>query len=369
MKLGKVKSLFIAFIMLAALVFGLFAANGGLVFAEEANVTGGGFSLTRSEGSNFIYSAEFTPDSDEASEARLVFGVGADEVGYWTACADVKGNEVRLSQSKSGVLKTAGYQFEEGKKFKITVVVNSETAKVFVNNGKVASITCKLEGYNGGKLGIGVKDGEFSVTNVTFADTDTLDGDFFCNGYEVLKVVNLTDGNHKLKDSEYSMKDGVLTVSREYLKTLEADTEYVFRVVTSFTDFNFTVLTQFTAVTATPSIEKYYRDNDVTLELSGNVTVYKLLIDGKECAFTQTGERVVISSKEVGSLTTGSHTVKLYTDKGRPETVINVSEKVETVSEPVVKASHMWLWIDISIFAAAIIGYVTYSVIAKRKAK
>ena len=369
MKLGKIKSLFFACLMTAALALGLFAANGAFVYAEETNATGKGFSLTGSEGSNFIYSAEFTPVSGEANEADMVFGVNGDTDSYWVATAALTENKIKLSQSESGLLKTADYEFKAGEKFKMTVVVNVDVAKIFVDNGGVAVITCKLEDYQGGKLGLGVKEGEFGVTNVTYTDTDTLDGDIFCNGYDVLKVVNLTDGNYKLDSNEYSIKGGVLTVSREYLKTLEANTEYVFRVVTSFTDFNFTVLTDFTAVTATPSIEKYYRHNDVTLELSGNVTVYKLLIDGKECAFTQTEGRVVISSREISSLSTGKHSVKLYTDKGRPETTINVSEMVETVSEPVVKATHMWLWIDVSIFAAAIIGYVTYSIIGKRKKK
>lgn len=369
MKLGKIKSLFIACLMLAALVFGFFAANGAFVYAEQASATGNGFSLTGSEGSNFIYSAEFTPESESAKTAGMVFGVDDGSDCYWMAVADVKENTVVLWQSESAELKTAEYQFEAGKKFKMTVVVNSETAKIFVGSSDVAVITCKLEDYHGGKLGLAVKEGEFSVTNVTFTDTDTLDGDIFCNGYDVLKVVNLTDGNYKLNGNEYSMKGGVLTVSRDYLKTLEANTEYVFRVVTSFTDFNFSIITDFTAVTATPSIEKYYRHNDVTLELSGNVTVHKLLIDGKECAFTQSDGRVVISSTEISSLTTGKHTVKLYTNKGRPEATINVSEMVETVSEPVVKASHMWLWIDVAIFGTAIIGYVAYSIISKSKKK
>ena len=370
MKLGKMKSVFLALLAaltLAALGFGLAAANGIGAYAEETTSTVDGISLIGSEGKNFIYSAEFTPNSDESDAAGLVFGVGED--CYWTATAAIKQNKVKLCQSEDGVLKTADYQFEAGKKFQITVIVNEEIAKVYVGNDDVAAITCKLEGYDGGKLGLDVTADKFGVANVKFTSTDSLDGDIFCNGYEVLKVVNLTDGNYKLKDSEYSVKDGVLTVSREYLRTLEADAEYAFRVVTDFTDFNFSITTDFTAVAATPSIDKYYRNNDVTLELSGNVTVHKLMIDGKECTFTQTGEKVVISSEQISSLSIGKHSVKLYTAKGRPETTINVAEMVETIIEPEVKSNHLWLWIDIAIFGSAIVGYVAFNVISKLRKK
>lgn len=368
MKSGKIKSLFIACLILAALLFGLILSNSVLAYADEADVTGGGISLIGSDGKNFIYSAEFTPDGDAAETAGLAFGIADNYDYYWVATADVKENQVKLLQTDVE-LKSADYPFGAGAKFKITVVVNEGTAKVFIGNDDVAVITCKLDNYDGGKLGVQVDSGKFNVSNVTFTETDSLDGDIFCNGYDVLKVVNLTDGNYKLSEDEYSMSGGVLTVSRGYLKTLEANKPYTFRVVTSFTDFDFKIITDFTAVTATPAIEKYYKGNDVTLELSENVKVHKLFIDEKEYAFTQSEDRVVIPSDEISALTTGEHSVKLYTDKGRPQTKITLSETVETVSEPVVNSSHVWLWIDIAIFASAIIGYVTFFVISKRKNK
>jgi len=337
---------------------GLFLADGG-----------DGFRFSESAGTDFIYSAEFTPANGKAQAAGLVFGVCDNLTSYWVATADTRDGIVKIWKPGEGELKTASYPFEMGKKFKVTAVVNDGTAKIFINNDDIAVITYKLEDYRGGKVGLNVFNGDFNINNVKFTQTNSPDGDIFCNGYEVLKVVNLTDGNYKLKDSEYFVNGGAVTVSRSYLNTLEADTEYLFRVVTSFTDFNFKVTTGFTAVSATPSVDKYYRTDDVTIELSGNVKVNKLLIDGKECAFTQTDDRVVIAQEQIGALSTGKHTVKLFTDKGRPETSINVSEKVETISEPVIKSTHMWLWIDVAIFGSAIIGYIAFSVISKRRKK
>lgn len=368
MKLSKVKSIFLAFstvLILAALCLGLFWVNGGKAFAEGAE-SGDGLSLSQYEGENFVYSAEFNVVNAEAKEAALVFG--AADNAYCLASADVKDGKIVLLNSKDGVLKTAGYEFEAGKKFKITLVVNDETVKIFIDKANVAVLCCKMDGYSGGRLGLKYDEG-FSVKGVSFIDTDLPEGDIYCNGYDVLKVVNVTDGNRKLDSSQYLVEDGILTVSRDYLKTLENNTEYIFRAVTSFTDFDFKITTDFTAVTVTSAVDKYYRDNDVTLELSGSVKVHKILIDGNECGFTQTEDRVVISAEETASLSMGSHKIKLYTDKGRPETTITVSEIVETVNEPAVKATRIFLWVDLAIFLSAILGYTAFSIISKRKKK
>ena len=365
MKLSKKINVLLAVLaalILVPLCFGLIVANGVKAYADGDD----GISLSGYEGRNFVYSAEFTPANNDAQAAGLVFGISDDLTSYWAATADIQGKKVELSHSKEGGLKTAGYGFEAGKTIKLTVVMNGEMAKVFIDDSDVAVICCKLEKYTGGKLGL---NGDFNASNVKFTDLDLPEGDIFCNGYDVLKVINITDGNYKLTSGEYELKGGNLTVSRDYLKTLEAGTEYVFRIVTSFTDLDLKIKTDFTAVSATPAVEKYYRHNNVTLELSGNVKVHKLLIDGKECAFTQDGGEVVISSDEISSLSTGSHSVKLYTDKGRPETTINVSEMVETVTEPAAKATHVFLWIDLVIFLGAIVGYTAFSVITKRKKK
>ena len=364
MKLSKIKSVYLAFLtaIVAALIFGLFAVNSTAYAAENA----AGKNLSGSYYGNFIYSAEFTPN-DGATRAGFVFG--ADENSQLLVVAETANGSVTLykKDSKESALKSIGFAFAADEKLKMVLVVNEGVAKVFVGNGDVPVLTCKVDGYAGGKIAT-VGDG-YDVSGVAITETDTPDGDIYIGGYGALKVVNLNDGNYILKSNEYSLNGGVLTISRNYLKTLEADTEYLFRVVTAFTDFNFKVSTDFTAVTATPSVEKYYRNNDVTLELSAIVTVNKLLLDGKECEFTQTDDRVVISSEQISSLTTGKHSIKLFTDKGRPELSITVSEMVETITEPVEKSTHMWLWIDIAIFAAAIIGYVTFSVLSKRKKK
>ena len=344
----------LAVLTLVALCVGVIPT---VAFAET-NVSSE-FTLRRDIANNFVYSVEFT-DLTEASNAGLVFGVSDDLTSNWTVAANVVDGKVELLKADA-VLKSAPHSFNEGKQIALTVVVNEGIAKVFVDGSNVAAITCKLDGYSGGKVGVKA---DCAVNSEQFASTDTLDGDIFCNGYNVIKVVNVNDG-YRLDSSEYSVSKGVLTVSREYLKTLEADTKYTFRVVTSFTDLNFTLTTDFTPATAVSVMSKYYRGSDVAFELSGGAVADKLLIDGENVEFTQNGNRIVVSAQVVNALSSGKHNVKIYTNVGRPETTFTLSEMLETLTEIEPEATHIFFWIDIAIFGALILAYVAFTVIKK----
>ena len=356
MKACKTKSILfvgLAVVMLTALCLGCVST---VAFAEASN----DFTLRKGNANNFVYSAEFTPSSNQANDCGLVFGVSGDT--YWAAVANVAEGKLELYANDTA-LKSAQHNFEAGTQFKLTAVVNEQVVKLFVDGSNVALITCKLDGYSGGR--VGVKSAS-AATNELFASTDTPDGDIFCNGYSVVKVVNVTDG-YKLDESEYSIARGVLTVSRQYLKTLEADTEYTFRAVTSFTDLDFKLTTDFTATTATSVLKKYYRGSDVTIEVSGGASVRRLLVDGKETEFTQTENMVVISSQALDALSNGQHSVKLYTDCGRPEATFTLSDTIETLTEMEPVATHTFFWIDIAIFGALILAYVAFTVVKKVK--
>ena len=353
---NKTKVLFasLAVLMVVALCLGVIPT------VASAETTSSEFTLRKGDANNFVYSAEFTPASVQSEGFGVVFGVNGNPASYWAVTANIADGKLELLQNATS-LKTAKYTIEAGKQLALTVVVNEGVAKVFVDGSDVAAITCKLHGYSGGKVGV---KGDCAVADEQFASIDTPDGDIFCNGYEVLKVVNVNDG-YRLASSEYSVNKSVLTVSREYLKTLETDTEYTFRVVTSFTDLDFKLTTDFTAVTATSVLSKYYRGSDVTFELSGGAVVDKLFIDGESVDFTQNGNRIVVSAQVVNALPSGKHNVKLYTNIGRPETSFTLSEPVETLTEIEPEATHTFFWIDIAIFGVLILAYVAFTVIKK----
>lgn len=345
--------------------------NGGFSYVCREGMYldcgGDAFRFSEKSGKNYVYSAEFTPTDANSQAAALIFNVSDNLTSYYVATADLFNETVKLWRAPGDVLKETQYSFEAGKTVKITVTMNEGVAKIFINDDKVAALTYKIENYSGGKLGLNVFNGKFHINNVKFVDTDA-DNGIFVGGYSVDKVINLTDGNYMLKEGEYAVNGGTVTLSDAYLNTLEANCNYVFRVVTGFTEFDFTVANDFTAVTATPSAEKFYRGEEMAIELGG-ATVSKLLVDGKECAFSLQGGKVIIAPEVSGTLSTGKHVVKLYTDKGRPEVSITVSEPVETVTEPIVQATHVFLWIDLAIFGTAIVGYIVYSVISKRRKK
>ena len=356
MKVYRLKTILFATVaaFLLAAIGATFAASPP-VYADSSSYAGSG-------ATEFVFSAEFTPE-ENAEEARLCFSAG--ETGF-AAVANVAEGLVSLRDTEGKDLKRVGYDFGK-EKFVMTLVYNEETAKIYIGDSDVALLVIKIGETAEWKADVETK-GDFTVKKVSFNGTDTLDGDIFCLGYEVLKVVNLSDHNYKLTEKEYSVEKGVLTVSQAYLNTLETGKTYSFRAVTSRYDLDFDITTDFLPVSAYSLTEKYYRDSDVSVEMSRAATVYKATIDEKETAFTQSGAVVKFAASDVNNLTAGKHVVKLYTDSGRPEATFSVAEAVETMTEMPVKATHLFFWIDVAIFASLILGYAGFTVIKKAKA-
>ena len=311
------------------------------------------------EGVNFIYVAEFKG----GDKIGFVFGKSGET--YWEAA--ISDGEIYILRHDDKDVKLKSAVCDAAGDTKLALVLNEGVAKLFVGDSSIASLVYSLEGYAGGGVNL-----TGDTKEELFISTDTLDGDIYIGGYSLVgedMVFNLTDGNAKLSKAagDFSFEKGVITISESYLKTLEADSEYRFRAVTTLTDLDFVVKTNFTAAKAEPSVDKYYVGNDVTIEVSGGAKVEKLLIDGEEFSYEQTGGKVVIKSSALSGLPLGSHSVKLYTDKGRPETSINISEAVETLTEPPEKI--IFLWVDLAIFGAAIVGYITYTIVKKVRGK
>ena len=182
---------------------------------------------------------------------------------------------------------------------------------------------------------------------------------------DVLKVVNVTDGSYKLKTDEYSFENGELSVSETYLKTLEEDMEYTFRVVTATDDYDLKVRTDFTAVTLTPEKEEFTKGENVSFKVNGSVSVTKLEINGDEYAFTADGGVITLSSEALKNLTGGTHTVKAYTSLGRPTASFDYAGLPDYRAETVEAVSHVFLWVDFAVFATLIVGYAAFTVYKK----
>lgn len=317
---------------------------------------------------DFVYSVSLTADSSKEG-FELTFGKDDAGEAYWMLGLNFAERKVAIEKDGDVELKSTDFDFSDGKEYQLTLVVNDGVAKVYIGEGGYALLAMDLATYEGGKLSENLDETNLVFKNESLLSLNSLSGDIFCCGYEVKKIINLGDGNYRLKADEYTVNKGVVTISQSYLNTLETATEYKFRAVTSFTDLDFYVETDEIGATAMPSVEKYYRGDDVRFELSEDATVSKVLVDGEEVDFTQRDEIVVLASKDVASITSGEHRAKFFTANGRPETKFKIYESVEVIPELPAPVSHTFFFIDISIFAALIVGYIVISQVVKRRAK
>ena len=321
--------------------------------------------LSEYDFTDFIYSVTLKQQDTAAEKVNIVFGADSELENYWLLTIDFVNDQIVLGNQDMKEIKTVSFSFAYNTDYKINIVVNDNIAKVYVDKSDIASLVMGLGVYSGGRIGEDLEASHFTYSKVSTSNLDTLEGDIFCSGYDVLKVVNLTDNNYCLKETEYSFDGLVVSVEEDYLKTLENSVTYKFRAVTTLTDFDFYVTTGDVGAQVTSAVNKYYRGDDLRFELSENTAVFKSFIDNQEFAFTQNNELVTIASSELTTLGSGEHTVKLFTQNGRPEAKFSLYEVVEVIPEVPAPVNHAFFFIDIAIFAVLILGYVAFSQIKK----
>lgn len=327
------------------------------------------FLFSNTSGENFIYSAEFSLKQNGSQAGGLVFGLSDNLTDYLVATADIKDNKIKLWRSGIGDLKAIDYNFANPSAVKLTLIVNCGIAKIYVNGDKTAALVHSIDGYYGGKIGLNVYNAKMAVNNVLFNNISKNDNEVIFGGYSVIKVVNVSDGSYRLQNGDYSYENGKLTVNPAYLSTLENETEYTFRVFTTFTDFDVILKTDFVPAFISPVKDGYARDEALTLDISGSADVYRVEIDGAHCEFVRDGNLITVAAENIKDLLSGTHTIKVYTDKGRPQTEFSIVTQNDFRSNDIEEISYTFLYIDMAIFAAAGIGFAVISIILKRKAK
>lgn len=337
------------------ITFLLVALASPLLLAKTNSFKPADASSNGKQMTNFVYNATFNYEGENG----FIFGK-TDTESYKFVANSV--DESICLYHNEDLFKTSVENLPESSEYTLSLVVNENIAKLYVNRDKTASIVCALDSYNGGEVTV-----FGDVTNKEYFQTDTVEGDIFVGGYDVSKVINITDGNYRLETSEYTLDKGIITIDSTYLKTLESDQEYVFRAVTSLTDLSFVIKNDFSGVKASLTLDKIYRGNDAVVELNKMATTNKVTIDDEEVNFVQDGLRVTISSETLDNLSSGDHIVKLYTDNGRPEVKMYLTDATVTYPEIEVEPSHFFFFVDISIFAGLILAYVGYSAYKKSK--
>ena len=316
---------------------------------------------------DFIYSVYINKENPSATAFELKFG--ADDNSYWLLKVDITNQLISIGNKEKEVIKTQEYPFISDREYKLNIVVNSGTLKLFIDNSDTASLVFKTESDLIGDVIDNLEESLLTYSQRNITSLQTLSGDIFCGGYEISKIINLTDNNYKLNSlTDYTINEGVVNIADTYLNTLENDTDYEFRAVTSLTDLDFYIHTKEVGAQVYPLVEKNYRGSDVKFELSEVTIVNKVLIDQNDYPFEQNEEIVTIKNQDLDSLKSGEHLIKLYTNNGRPETKFSLYPATETIPELPAPVSHVFFYIDVAIFAALIIGYVTYTLI-KRKGR
>ena len=317
---------------------------------------------------DFIYSVTLKKESADGKLFTLVFGLDDESEleSYYSLSVDFEHQQIRIGDETNEAIKTVEYTLNDDTNYKVNLIVNSGVAKVYVNDSVSAALVYDLPAYSEGKMANNLESSNLDYSKESLMSLTTAEGDYYIGGYTVNKVVNLSDNNYRLTSEQYSIDEGVITIDRDYLNTLETNTDYLFRAVTPVTDFDFYVSTELVGASIRSAVDKYYRGDDVRIEVSSNATVKKALIDGSEVSFSQKDDLVTIASNDLSSIGSGSHTVKLFTDKGRPETKFSLYEVVEVLPEVKPAVNHTFFYVDIAIFASLILGYLGFSIFKKR---
>lgn len=314
---------------------------------------------------DFIYSVYI--NKVDPSATAFEFKYELNDGSYWLLKVDIDEKLVSIGNQDTEIIKSQSHPFIANREYKLDIVLNDGLFKLFIDNSDIAALVYNIQEHELGEVSDNLTTSLLDYSNRDITNLNTFLGDFFCSGYDVYKVINLTDDNYKLDATvDYSINEGVIDIKDDYLNTLENDTEYKFRAVTQLTDLDFYIKTKDIGAQAYPLVEKYYRGDDAKFELSEVTTVNRVFIDQVEFPFEQDNQVVTVKNQDLQTIKSGSHTIKFYTNNGRPETNFSLYPATETVPELSVPVSHTFLFIDLAIFAVLIVGYVVYSLIKKK---
>lgn len=324
-------------------------SDGGISFEAGANDA---FLFGDKSGSDINYSAVFTRRNDESQAGGLMFGISGNKTDYFVATADFTDNKVKIWRSGIGDVATADCALSGKSSVRITVKTVGKKAEVYIDGER--ALAAELNGYNCGGLGLNVYNGAFCVNSVS-------------TGERIIKVVNVTDGSKRLGENDYYVKDGEVKIENKYLATLENDTEYVFRVVTTSSEYDIKAKTRFAVAEMLAEKEEFSKGEELVLALTDGVELYKIEVDGREVEFTRNGHYATVSAVELCNVTGGSHVVKAYTSMGRPAVTVTILSPADFREEEIEIISHTFFYIDMAIFGSAIVAYVVFTVVKKFK--
>ncbi len=347
-----------------------YETNQGLVLEHSSDA----FLFSNEMVNDFTYSASIEV-LGEGQASGLLFGLSDNYFDYLVATVDFKDNVIKLWRAGVGDLKVAHYDFGGRKSCTLSVEVKNQTIKVYVNEENNPSLLYLHEEYRGGKLGLNVYNSSTIFNHITlFKDTPIhFDGEEQVNiviNQPIVKIVNITDDSYRLLDNEYIYENKVLYITKEYLTTLASNKDYVFRIITDDGYQDLVIHTSFAEANIESLNQEYMNTDQVIFKVEDLNEIRDVFMDGKRIEEYQfKNNQITLSEELVLSLVSGTHTIQIYTDNGRPSSTFTIVEQPIIVPEQGPSANHIFFYVDISIFIFFILGYISFTVYKKRRGK
>lgn len=212
----------------------------GLV-GERAS--GDGYILSSSEATDFTFRASV---SLSGNACGLLFGGAKDGSDFIIANYDAAGGVSKLFSKRHGVYQESAVGGVHPSNFILEVEKSSREVLVSVNGNPVISASLAEDELLGGYLGLNVFSGRATFSSIVLSSSsnDYEGGDLKVNlgtPAKALSLYNLTQRNRLVHENLYSFEEGVLTVSEEYMSSLNEGTTYRFTLVTTLGSISFRV--------------------------------------------------------------------------------------------------------------------------------
>ena len=314
----------------------------------------------------FTYSTNINIINGQA--AGLMFGISDNYYSYYVVTCDMNTNEIKLWQSGIGDLKVVPYNFEN-KNCTLTISVINQTLFVKVNESLDNVLVYLLEDYSNGLLGLNTYNSKVAFNDIYYKEINSLEfssNDMNLGQFEdIIKIINVSDNSYSLKQNDYTYEDNTLIIKKEYLYSLDSSSSYTFRIITEDGYQEVEITNNFTSSSVQSSKNEYENNESIILNLIDCTTVNEVYIDGIKIEdYTLNGSTLTIHNSIITNLSLGSHQVEVRTDNGRPIFDFRILESFDNITDEI-ESNHLFFYIDIAIFASAIIGYTLFTIYKK----
>lgn len=325
--------------------------------------SGDGFLYSDYNAYNFSVSAKINSVADNSVAFGIMFGANESFYNYYCANYDYAAGIVKLWQAGGAMVASYPLKLRRGDVVDYSLTLLDGEVSIAVNGLSVIEVY--IGEYAGGYLGLNVYNGTFLFDEVrlygSFGAGETPcvplgEGDFM--------IRNSSTGKY-LKDSDYTVSDGLLTLNESYTSLLTGGRVYDFEI--TYSDGG-TYCFSYKKVSSVKVIDTY-RSIDGSSDLGvivnfGTYTPTKVTIDGREVEFVYNDSTVIISKNIITELRDGDHTLAMYTQGGVAEYVFGyefIPPEPENMTGAYLSTA---LWIAV---AALIAGFAVYWLVASKR--